>query len=99
MTSRGSVESHKVTRRLSLGTKSYSKESGEDYWMDEKDVKLRKKKKKAPAPDQFPAERIKAEIVSPYKNNWILFIMITIFSLAFFGFLFPEELDRIPSIR
>lgn len=44
-------------------------------------------------PDQFPAERIKSEIVSPYKNNWILFIAITIFSLAFFVYLFPEELQ------
>jgi len=51
----------------------------------------------APAPDQYPADKIREEIVSPYKNNWILFISITIFSIAFFAFLFPEEL-QIPSI-
>ncbi|GAB5037818.1 Hypothetical protein NocV09_11000070 [Nannochloropsis oceanica] len=81
-------------------TQSYNKEDGTDYWMDEKVLeaeKRRKAKRKAPSPDQYPAEKIREEIVSPYKNNWILFISITIFSIAFFAFLFPEEL-QIPSI-
>lgn len=77
-------------------TNSINREDGTDYWMDEKDVKkeqAKKVKRKAPAPDQFPKERIRDEIVSPYKNNWILFIAITIFSIAFFTYLFPEELQ------
>lgn len=79
-------------------TNSINRDLGTDYWMDEKDMKKEQaakqvKQRKAAAPDQFPKERIRDEIVSPYKNNWILFIAITIFSLAFFVYLFPEELQ------
>jgi len=33
---------------------------------------------KAPAPDQFAQSKMKAEIVNPYKQNWILVISIVI---------------------
>lgn len=33
---------------------------------------------KAPAPNQFAQEKMKAEIVNPYKQNWILIICIVI---------------------
>ena len=56
------------------------------------------KGKKGPQYDLISEQRLKDEIVSPYKNNWILLILITIFSLVFFGYLFPEELFQVPSI-
>jgi hypothetical protein len=56
------------------------------------------KGKKGPQYDLISEQRLKDEIISPYKNNWILFILITMFSLVFFGYLFPEELFQIPSI-
>lgn len=33
---------------------------------------------KAPAADQFAQSKMKAEIVNPYKQNWILVISIVI---------------------
>ncbi|CAM9945626.1 unnamed protein product, partial [Ectocarpus sp. 13 AM-2016] len=51
---------------------------GEDYWIDYREVDrkkaIREAKAKAPAPDQFAQSKMKAEIVNPYKQNWILAI-------------------------
>jgi hypothetical protein len=46
----------------------------------------------------YSESKLKDEIISPYKNNWILLVLITMFSLVFFGYLFPEELFQTPSI-
>jgi len=63
-------------------------------------VQQKKKKSKKPvSPDRFSTERMKAEIVSPYKNNWILFVMITVFSLVLFGAFFPELLNKTLSLQ
>lgn len=40
---------------------------------------------KAPAPDQFAQSKMKAEIVNPYKQNWILVISIAIGARSVIG--------------
>lgn len=45
--------------------------------MDKKKA-IKEAKAKAPAPDQFAQDKMKAEIVNPYKQNWILVISIAI---------------------
>lgn len=39
---------------------------------------IREARAKAPAADQFAQSKMKAEIVNPYKQNWILAISLAI---------------------
>eukprot|EP00752_Nemacystus_decipiens_P009897 g8830.t1 len=88
-------------RPLVLKTDRESVLRGEDYWIDYSEVDKRKAQKearaKAPAPDQFAQSKMKAEIVNPYKQNWILVISIAIVAIAGFVRINPGILDD-PSI-
>lgn len=44
----------------------------------DKQAARKKAKARAPSPDQFAQSKMRAEIVSPYKQNWILAISIAI---------------------
>ena len=68
-------------------------ELGEDYWMDEEEYKRereRQEARKRNAPGQIPEEKLWNEVLSPYKQNWIGFISVTILALAFIIQQFPE---------
>ncbi|CAN0014996.1 unnamed protein product, partial [Sphacelaria rigidula] len=84
-------------RPLLVKTDRESVLRGEDYWIDynEVDAKAARKeaKKKAPAPDQFSQSKMRAEIVNPYKQNWILAISIGIVAMAGFIKINPGILD------
>lgn len=88
-------------RPLVLKTDRESVLRGEDYWIDYSEVDKKKAQKearaKAPAPDQFAQSKMKAEIVNPYKQNWILVISIVIVAIAGFVRINPGILDD-PSI-
>eukprot|EP00638_Chattonella_subsalsa_P006951 CAMPEP_0117760690 /NCGR_PEP_ID=MMETSP0947-20121206/16791_1 /TAXON_ID=44440 /ORGANISM="Chattonella subsalsa, Strain CCMP2191" /LENGTH=181 /DNA_ID=CAMNT_0005581451 /DNA_START=172 /DNA_END=717 /DNA_ORIENTATION=- len=74
------------------------KRSGEDYYIDPSYKEKPVKAPKPPAADQIPQEKLRDEIVSPYKNNWILIISATIVGIAVFSALFPDALNP-PSIN
>eukprot|EP00903_Cladosiphon_okamuranus_P013923 g12950.t2 len=84
-------------RPLVLKTDRESVLRGEDYWIDYSEVDKKKAQKearaKAPAPDQFAQSKMKAEIVNPYKQNWILVISIAIVAIAGFVRINPGILD------
>ncbi|CAM9685124.1 unnamed protein product [Ectocarpus fasciculatus] len=84
-------------RPLVLKTDRESVLRGEDYWIDYREVDRKKAikeaKAKAPAPDQFAQSKMKAEIVNPYKQNWILVISIAIVAIAGFVRINPGILD------
>ncbi|CAM9416891.1 unnamed protein product [Ascophyllum nodosum] len=70
---------------------------GEDYWIDYRELDAKRARKqaraKAPAPDQFAQSKMKAEIVNPYKQNWILVISIAITAIAAFIKVNPDVLN------
>ncbi|CAB1119030.1 unnamed protein product [Ectocarpus sp. CCAP 1310/34] len=84
-------------RPLVLKTDRESVLRGEDYWIDYREVDrkkaIREAKAKAPAPDQFAQSKMKAEIVNPYKQNWILAISLAIVAIAGFVRINPGILD------
>jgi len=75
-----------------------NRESGDDYYIDPKYLVVEPKKVKPPAPDQIKEEKLKSEIVSPYKNNWILVIAGAILAIVSFATIFPDALNT-PTIN
>jgi hypothetical protein len=79
-----------------------SKEAGQDYWIDEKDLeadKLRKlaiKNRKA-MEGEVPKEKLWSEVKAPYKQNWIGYFSVMIAVLTVIIIQFPELLEQ-PSI-
>lgn len=64
-----------------------SSKSGEDYWMELKPIAEVNKRRKARMKyakkiDEGLKDKLKKEVVSPYANNWILWISLAVFALA-----------------
>ena len=81
------------TRPLVL---SSAREAGEDYWIDPEDLRRateRAGRIRAPDPGQIPKEKLWTEVLSPYKQNWIGLISVSIIALAFIFKNFPEVID------
>ncbi|KAG5175858.1 hypothetical protein JKP88DRAFT_203437 [Tribonema minus] len=74
---------------------------GEDYWIDLSLVNEDNDKPVKPTPteDQFKDEKLREEIVSPYKNNTILGIILGITAIIAFVQLNPGILDSYPIIN
>ena len=69
--------------------------AGEDYWIDEKDLRESQEREKAvknrkAMEGEISQEKLKDEIVAPYKQNWIGIISVSIVVLAFLGTQFPD---------
>lgn len=86
-----------------------SPESGEDYWMemgtavrlgdpDMGNGGLAKKKRKGKAIDSRLREKLKEEVVSPWKDNWILRVVVVVAVLCFLVAVFGGT-DTVPIIR
>lgn len=65
---------------------SLKKELGEDYWVDEDELaryqaKLVEQRQRDPG--QIPEEKLWIEVLSPYKDNWIGLISVSIVALSF----------------
>ena len=65
-----------------------NEKTGEDYWMELKPISEIKKRrrerrmKRGGKLDEDLKVKLKKEVVSPYKNNWILWISLAVFVLA-----------------
>ena len=73
-------------------------EQGLDYWIDEEDINRNKASESRPAKtikrssEQMSQEKLKAEIVAPYTQNWIGYLSLTVVILATIVKQFPELL-------
>lgn len=77
---------------------SSAREAGEDYWIDAEELKRQKEREeqiRARRRDerQIPDEKLWIEVLSPYKQNWIGLISVTIIVIAFIFKNFPEVID------
>ena len=73
-----------------------AKEAGEDYWIDQEELKREKERKeqiRARQPGQVPDEKLWTEVLSPYKQNWIGIFSVVIVILATIVTQFPELLQ------
>jgi len=75
---------------------SNAREAGEDYWIDPEDLRRAEEREalnRARDPGQIPEEKLWIEVLSPYKQNWIGLISVSIIALAFIFKNFPEVID------
>lgn len=75
---------------------SSAREAGEDYWIDPEDLRRAEEREallRARDPGQMPEEKLWIEVLSPYKQNWIGLISVSIIALAFIFKYFPEVID------
>ena len=82
--------------------RSKSIEAGEDYWIDEEELKKFSEKEKAiknrkAMEGEMSKEKLQQEVVAPYKQNWIGLFSVGIIILAVIVQEFPELL-REPTI-
>ena len=72
-----------------------TKEKGEDYWMDPEELKRAQEREiRERSVGQVPDEKLWKEVLSPYKQNWIGLISVTIIALAFIIKTFPELVEN-----
>lgn len=81
---------------------SKQKEAGLDFWVDPKDLEREKQRQLAinnrkSMEGEITKEKLRAEVVAPYTQNWIGLISVMFIVLATIITNFPEVLDY-PSI-
>ena len=77
-------------------SKSRAIELGQDYWIDEEELKRQKEREemaRVKKPGQVPDEKLWTEVLSPYKQNWIGLFSVIIVILTFLIQKFPELTD------
>jgi hypothetical protein len=80
---------------------STAKEVGEDYWIDEEELRRAKERQleeqrmrlRRREPGQVTDEKLWGEVLSPYKDNWIGIFSVVIVVLATIVTQFPELLQ------
>jgi hypothetical protein len=78
--------------------RSKSVEAGEDYWIDEEDLKKSIERQNAirnrkALEGEISQEKLVSEVVAPYKQNWIGLISVFMVAISFIVSKFPELLD------
>ena len=78
---------------------SRSKEAGQDYWIDEKDLEQEKRRLEAIAnrkatEGEVPKEKLWSEVKAPYKQNWIGIFTVIILVFSVIISKFPELLEN-----
>ncbi|KAL7524756.1 hypothetical protein ACHAWF_001074 [Thalassiosira exigua] len=77
-------------------------EAGLDYWIDESDLEQERRRKvmarnRKPTEGSISEQKLREEVVAPYKQNWIGILSAFIVVLSAIGTSFPELL-QIPVI-
>mmetsp|Transcript_4290 Transcript_4290/g.12257 ORF Transcript_4290/g.12257 Transcript_4290/m.12257 type:complete len:182 (-) Transcript_4290:152-697(-) len=74
---------------------SISKEYGEDYWIDQKDIEREQQRKQLQllSAKKVSKEKLMDEVVAPYKQNWIGYFSLLILTLTVIVIKFPELLN------
>lgn len=78
--------------------RSISVEAGQDYWIDEEDLRKSLEREQAiknrkTMEGEIPKEKLRTEVVAPYKQNWIGAISVFIIFLATIIQQFPDLLQ------
>lgn len=73
-------------------------ESGEDYWVELTETSVPPTKKPARGVGQRMEQRLRAETVAPYEQNWALWALIVVGVIALV-FKLAGGFDTIPVIR
>ena len=78
---------------------SEKREQGEDYWVDpvllQEEIAAESRRKKFKRRErEMPAEKLREELVAPYTNNVIGFLVVGIGFLAVLFSLFPQLLEN-----
>jgi len=78
--------------------KSRAIESGQDYWIDETELRKVKErewalKNRKLSVGEMPKEKLRTEVVAPYKQNWIGWFSVGIVMIATIVTQFPELLN------
>jgi len=72
---------------------SISKESGEDYWIDQDEFEREAQRlKNRPKVGEVSKEKLMTEVKAPYKQNWIGYFSMVIVILSAIVIKFPELL-------
>lgn len=83
-----------------------SPESGEDYWVEADSVRLQdsdvgeggKRKRDGKKIDEGLKDKLKMEVVNPWKDNWILRVGLVVMVLVLLVWVFGGE-DTVPIIK
>ncbi len=89
---------------------SIRRDSGEDYWIDPKDLEreqLRKQEQEKQraaflarkGDEVMPQEKLMTEVKAPYQQNWIGYFSLMVALLSIIVSQFPELLEPTPTIR
>lgn len=72
--------------------KAEAREQGEDYWIDEEELKKLEERSKPPVrqPGQVTDEKLWGEVLSPYRQNWIGLAWTLVLVFVVIGSQFPE---------
>ena len=78
--------------------KSRAVESGQDYWIDETELRKVQERERALknrklSIGEMPKEKLRTEVVAPYKQNWIGWFSVGIVIISTIVIKFPELLD------
>ena len=79
-------------------SKARAVEAGQDYWIDEKELrKVQERewalKNRKLSVGEMPIEKLRTEVVAPYKQNWIGWFSVGIVMIATIVTQFPELLN------
>jgi len=90
-----STDMYLETRPL---VRSISVEAGEDYWIDEDDLRRSLEREQAiknrkTMEGEIPKEKLRTEVAAPYKQNWIGAISVFVIFLATIIKEFPDLLQ------
>jgi len=90
-----STDMYLETRPL---VRSVSVEAGEDYWIDEDDLRKSLEREQAiknrkTMEGEIPKEKLRTEVAAPYKQNWIGAISVFVIFLATIIKEFPDLLQ------
>ena len=76
-----------------------AREAGEDYWMDAEalqrlnEQQQQQQQRRRRDPNQMSDQKLWIEVLSPYKQNWIGLISVSMIVFAFIFKYFPEVID------
>mmetsp|Transcript_11510 Transcript_11510/g.32622 ORF Transcript_11510/g.32622 Transcript_11510/m.32622 type:complete len:209 (-) Transcript_11510:127-753(-) len=78
--------------------KARAVESGQDYWIDETELRKVQERERALknrklSVGEMPKEKLRTEVVAPYKQNWIGWFSVGIVMIATIVTQFPELLN------
>lgn len=89
---------------------SIRRDTGEDYWIDPKDLEKEQRRKEelekqraafleGKGEQAMPEEKLMTEVKAPYRQNWIGYFSLMVAILSIIVSQFPELLEPAPTIR